>query len=89
MTTFLTDDMLREIEKRCAAATSGPWVSYVEGRDHQSGSNIIKTGAREGRRRGELEILGASPADQDFIAHARQDVPLLLAEIQRLRLVCR
>lgn len=29
----LTESELAEIEKRCAAATNGPWVSYVEGRD--------------------------------------------------------
>lgn len=57
----------------------------MEGRDHQSGSNIIKTGAREGHRRGELEIIGGSVADQDFIAHARQDIPFLLNEIRRLK----
>ena len=26
-------------------------------------------------------------ADQDFIAHARQDIPLLLAEISRLKTI--
>ena len=27
----------------------------------------------------------APPADLDFIAHARQDIPRLIAEIERLR----
>lgn len=80
----MTDQELEEIRLRCDAATSGPWVSYVEGRDHSSGSNFIMTG--EGDSRGEdIELAGASVADQDFIAHARQDIPTLLSEIERLK----
>jgi len=80
----LTGDELRAIKARCESATPGPWRSYVEGRDHTSGSSFIMTGA--GTSRGEdIELLGATPADQDFIAHAREDVLLLLAEIENLR----
>ena len=80
----LTDEELDEIRLRCEAATPGPWVSYVEGRDHSSGSNFIMTG--EGESRGEdIELAGATVADQDFIAHARQDVMSLLLEVERLK----
>ncbi len=80
----LTDEDIEAIRARCAAATSGPWRSYVEGRDHTSGDSFIMTG--EGEARGEdIELSGATPADQDFIVHARQDIPRLLAEVQRLR----
>ena len=80
----MTDEELKEIGARCQAATPGPWRAYVEGRDHESGSSFIMTG--EGRNRGEdIELAGATVADYDFIAHARQDVPRLLAEIERLR----
>lgn len=75
----LSDDTLDAIESRCNAATSGPWKSFLEGRDHQSGSNFIRTGAED------IELTGATPADQDFIACARQDVPRLLGEVRRLR----
>lgn len=75
---------LDEIRLRCDAATPGPWVSYVEGRDHSSGSNFIMSG--EGESRGEdIELTGATIADQDFVAHARQDVLALISEIERLR----
>lgn len=75
---------LSSIQGRCDAATPGPWHSSVEGRDHVSGSSFIRTG--EGSLRGEdIELSGASAADQDFIAHARVDVPRLLAEVRRLR----
>ena len=80
----LTDKEIDKIKKRCDAASSGPWVSYIEGRDHTSGSDFIMTG--EGDSRGEdIELAGATAADQDFIAHARQDIPILVAEIERLR----
>lgn len=80
----MTNAELDEIRARCEAASPGPWTSYIEGRDHTSGSSFIMTGG--GERRGEdMEIMGATPADYDFIAHARQDIPRLLAEIDRLR----
>ncbi|EMN5132508.1 hypothetical protein RVV79_005679 [Burkholderia contaminans] len=79
----MNEEMLNEIEARCKAATPGPWVSYVEGRDHESGSNFIMTGP-EGARGEDIELSGATVEDQDFIAHARQDIPALLAEIRRL-----
>jgi hypothetical protein len=70
---------LAAVRERCARATPGPWKSYIEGRDHTSGSNFIMTSDQD------IELLGATEADQEFIAHARQDIPLLLAEIDRLR----
>lgn len=80
----MTERELSEILHRCEATTAGPWVSYIEGRDHTSGSNFLMTG--EGESRGEdIELSGASDADQDFIAHAKQDIPRLIHEINRLR----
>jgi hypothetical protein len=32
------------IEQRAAAATKGPWQSFVEGRDHRGGDDFIRTG---------------------------------------------
>jgi hypothetical protein len=37
----------------------------------------------------DIYLTGASEADQDFIAHARQDIPRLIAEIERLRSISR
>jgi hypothetical protein len=81
----LTSDEIEAIERRCHAASPGPWVSYVEGRDHTSGSSFIRTGADDARTE-DIELYGATVADQDFIAAARQDVPRLIAEIRRLRM---
>src|SRR5271156_2645388 len=35
----LTEADLEAIEARCAGSTPAPWRSYVEGRDHTSGSS--------------------------------------------------
>jgi len=37
----------------------------------------------------DIYLTGATNADQDFIAHARQDIPKLIAEIERLRSIHR
>jgi hypothetical protein len=76
----LTDEEIGEIRKRTDAATPGPWNAYIEGRDHVGGSSFIMTSGED------IELsAGATVADHDFIAHARQDIPRLLAELARLR----
>ena len=75
----MTEAELEEIRARSEAATAGPWVSYVEGRDHLSGDSLIMTADQD------IQRTNATVADQDFIAHARQDVPRLLAEVALLR----
>ncbi len=80
----LSEAYLGEVRKRCEAATPGPWVSYVEGRDHLAGESFIMRGTK-GAREEDLYLSGGIIADQDFVAHARQDIPLLLDEIRRLR----
>ena len=79
MTERITAEALDEIERRCAVATPGPWKSYVEGRDHTSGDSFIMTGGND------IYLSGATLDDQDFIAHARQDLPVLIREIRSLR----
>ena len=54
---------LEAIRARYEAAKPGPWKSFVEGRDHTSGSSFIQTTGED------LEISGATAMDQDFIAH--------------------
>jgi hypothetical protein len=86
----MTKEELEAIKARCKATSIAPWVSFIEGRDCESGSSFIMTGIQKGEHiwgenRGEdLEIIGATNADLDFIAHARQDIPRLLEEIERL-----
>lgn len=75
----MEDIRLKEIEERCRKATEGPWISFVEGRDHMCGSSFIQTPSKD------IELIGATSDDQDFIAHARQDIPALINEIYELK----
>ena len=80
---LITRSELEQMKRRCMAARSGPWTSFVEGRDHTSGSSFIQVGQGD-ERRDDIELAGATVEDQDFIAHARQDIPKLIAEVERL-----
>jgi hypothetical protein len=77
----LTDEELDKIQLRADQATGGPWKSYIEGREEMSGSSFIMT---EGE---DIYLTGATDHDQDFIASARTDVPKLIQEIKRLKVL--
>lgn len=76
----INEEELSRIEQLANAATAGPWRSFIEGRDHQSGSDFIQTNGGP-----DIELSGATRNDQAFIASARQDVPRLVLEVRRLR----
>jgi hypothetical protein len=75
----LTDTEIEEIKTRHRLATPGPWTSFIESRDQFSGSDFIRTPVDD------LYVTGATAADLDFIAHARQDIPKLVEELVRLK----
>jgi len=84
----MSDAELAAIDRRVPAATTGPWRSFVEGRDHTSGDSFLRIGEpNDGEPDMYLsrETAPASSDDVDFVAHARQDIPRLLAEVRRLR----
>jgi hypothetical protein len=66
----MDDQLLLEIEARLAAATKGPWQSFVEGRDHLAGDSFIRTGGMDNDSP-DIYLSGGTLQDQDFIAHAR------------------
>lgn len=74
----MNNTKLEQIRERCNRATEGPWISFIEDRDHTCGSNFIKTSGND------IELIGATVDDQDFIANARQDIPWLISEVCRL-----
>ena len=96
----MTDEQLAEIEARYAAATAGPWVReagivlttipsfnvpaervfYHDNGDIAGQYMGICRGAYSPSPFWRQEL-----ADLDFIAHARADVLVLLAEIARLK----
>lgn len=81
---MLLEKELIEIENRLKKAQSGEWKAYIEGRDHESGSNFIMTGYGESRGT-DIELIGATNDDYDFIANAKQDIPKLINEIRELK----
>ena len=76
---MIPENELSAMRNRTEHATPGPWKAFVEGRDMDCGSSFIRT------QNGDIELIGATEADYDFIAHARQDMLRLLDEIEALR----
>lgn len=66
---------LDEIKARCEAATAGPWYEYMD--------SVTTTPNRPYLDDYICEDM--EPTDADFIAEARQDIPDLLSEVERLR----
>lgn len=81
---IMSEKELKEIEERVIKAQKGLWKAYLEGRDHTSGSSFIMTGT-DTERGNDIELYGATEADYDFIANAKQDIPKLIAEIRKLK----
>ena len=87
----MTNQELREIEDRCNAASGGPWISFIEGQNHDSGDSFIMTGIEAGdyifseNRVPDFYLTGTTNADNDFIAHARQDIPRLVDAVRQLQ----
>ena len=78
---MISDNELLAIRRRVENATKGSWKAFIEGRDVECGSSFIQTQEKD------IELIGATEADYDFIANAKQDIPKLLDEIERLRSV--
>lgn len=79
---FITKDHLEAIKARYQAATRGEWVARIEGRDEGVEKSVIVR--KEGREKA-LYLEGGTVADYEFVAHAKQDIPMLVLEIERLR----
>jgi hypothetical protein len=79
-----TDEQYAAIRAREAVATKGPWWadSHEIYAGQQTGNRAQYEWIGETCRPGEIE---RSEADARFIAAARTDVPMLLAEVDRLR----
>ena len=87
----MTEWELAEIEARAQAATVGPW----ETKRAAIGTDVGIVAAIHGSRHVLAEVwsqVDALPPDEQrafsdarFIAHARADVPKLVAEVRRLR----
>jgi len=69
----MTNEELQAIKERCEKATSGPWRAHKYDVDYRVGSTWVFL----------FDDIDGDTAQ--FIAHAREDVPALLEEIERLK----
>lgn len=84
---------LAAIAARADAATPGPWERASERADIDStvlrhGVRVVSASAHRRPRwlmYGEVFHIKSMEANLEFAAHAREDVPALLAEVDRLR----
>jgi hypothetical protein len=71
---MINKEYLDEIKARVSKTTVAPWIASIEGGDHESCIHFIMAGIPVGEniwqeKRGEdLEIIGATIDDLDFIA---------------------
>lgn len=78
----LTNADLAKIKKRAEAATGVEWDYDVVDGGISDGNFMVAMGVLDAEG---YPVIKAKEADLEFIAHTRQDVPKLLAEVERLR----
>lgn len=77
----MPDEQLQEIRERAEQATPGPWrYQSWEWRIYSPPGTQLSLDWLAS-----VEGSAIPDADGDFIAHAREDIPVLLAEVERLR----
>ena len=79
----MTTPDLDAIQARVDAAQPGPWTLHGTSTLYMNGHAAFFL-RRDGKP-GQILTLSGFPADAEFIAHAREDVPALLAEVERLQ----
>lgn len=90
-----TDEKHEQARARCVAATEGPWAPWLDqdGADHMQGMLMVGNAAAV-IPDGALSVEDVdvnpiahtyTPEDREFVAHAREDIPALLYEVERLR----
>jgi hypothetical protein len=88
MTQGLDDEVLTWLQRLSEQGDPPPWTAVVEGRDQTSGDSFIMSGEAHARREDIYVTRDSGPAtgaDLDLIAAARTYLPLLVAEVRRLR----
>lgn len=76
----LEEEELERIKRRAGAATDGRWEVGERGSVAVHGRGEIASFPRP-QAGGVMEFV----ANREFVAHAREDVPKLVAEVRRLR----
>lgn len=83
---MLTKEQLDAIKARVEKATAGPWNAYTMAGEY----NVEVLGGKDifiSASNGFGHWIEVSKEDAEFTAHARQDVPALIAEVERLQML--
>ena len=82
----MSEDELSAIEERAERATPGPWHAHRDADSIGLGPIVFVHIPRADKDRSYALTNGEREnSNRDFIAHARTDVPALVAEVRRLR----
>lgn len=93
-TRMTTEERIEEIQARTEAATGGPWVAgptpgYLMAMQDEHGMGLPLTIRAPEVHTEEIATVWVyclpTEANAEFIAHAREDIPWLLAETARIR----
>lgn len=83
---LVTDDDLETMDRRCRRATAGPWQSLSDPEVECAWLNTVSKDADiPALALFDYQPVERNVADAEFCAHARTDMPRLLAEIRILR----
>ena len=89
----MSEERLAEIERRCEAATPGPWLEHEWDTDgnmkpfRPRDQGWLKIGDGKETVIQDMDI-SMGEHDAAFVMHSRTDIPALLAEVRRLRALC-
>lgn len=81
----MNQEQLNAIKERVSKATSGPWLVAYDTDDRDHVIDIWFNREDNGHAEIHDNSFGNAPYNARFIAHAREDVPALVAEVERLR----
>lgn len=85
--TLVADEELRELDDLLRQVKAGPWVAFIESKQPIGGPSMVWVGDEDFGPDMYicLEDKVAPDADIEFIAAAREAVPLLMSEIRYMR----
>lgn len=78
---MITTEELEQMKERAEKATAGPWYYEIDGDLWADGQVVLSPLLTEHG----VNVLNIRKTDAQFIAHAREDVPRLVAEVERLQ----
>ena len=81
----MSQEYLNAIKERVAKATTGPWDINRNSDDDVFVTDIWFDGEDGGHVEIHGDTVASSIYNAEFIAHAREDVPMLIEEIEKLR----